>query len=113
MSSMSVSSNCRAPVTGALAGMKHRLSHWLGKVSLGSEGHVHGPSPCGLPEAVSLWGSENIDGFVVEFLGSVASFEEERSYFAPTDRTQRILWLDCCDIGEISEPWNDMIWFQA
>lgn len=49
---------------------------------------VHSPLPCvshgRLPEVVSLCHSENINGLIVEFSGSGPSFEEERSYFAPT-----------------------------
>ena len=59
----------RAPVTGP-------LSHWLGKVCPGSDGHVHGPPSCVSTQASGLRGSENED--VIDLSGSVASSEEEK-----------------------------------
>ena len=32
---------------------------------------------------------------------------------APPNRGQRVLWLDCWAREEVSEPWNDVVRFQA
>lgn len=78
-----------------LARIRHRLSHWLGNVFLGSEGHMHSPLPCvshgRLPEIASLCDSENLSGLLAEFSGSMPSSEETKSYFAPPI-VERAFW---------------------